>query len=1271
MKIKSAVIILSLMLLTVTGFAQQVVLNRILEWKKPQQVAIDKEKFINCMHFTGAKVEKRNNSFLPVFIEKVPIADGMFKVMLKVKEEEQISVWPGLEKNDVLEDYEIIQQLIYVNKKSYALVKIIPLSRNWAVLKRLISFELTVSSSVLSNAKSKKQAASWATNSVLSSGVWYKIAVPSSGIFSINKAFLTNMGINVSSIDPRNIKIYGRGGAMMQQHNSAPADDDLVENAIVVQGENDGRFDDADRILFYAQGPDSWGLDTATNRFLHTKNVYSNFGYYFLNVGTTQGKRVQQQASLSGIPLQTVSAYDERFFHEEDKKNFLKSGREWWGEEFDKETSYTFNLTFPGLVATEQVHLRSQAVGRSFGGSTMAVSVNGNTLFNEYFFPVLDDYTDTYVNAPVIKEISFSVNGSAINLDYTYSKPTLNSIAWLNFFELNFRRSLQFNSPQTAFRDTRSVGSVNTLFNINSASTINVWDITSPSDIKQLVVTRTGSITSFQANTTKLREYISFDGSSFPVPSAGVKINNQNLHASAQIDMVILAYSGFLTEANRLADFHRTKSGLSVLVTTPEEVYNEFSSGTPDVCAVRNMMRMFYERSTSASDEPKYLLMFGDASYDYRNIKGQNANLVLTYESRNSVNPIVSYCSDDFFGFLDANEGEWLEQGGAEEGLDLGIGRFPVKNNTEAATVVNKIISYHSAAAMKDWRNALAFVGDDEDYDIHIDQSDVLANLVDTTNRTYNVNKIFLDAYKQQSTPAGSRYPDVQTAINNQVNRGCLLMNYTGHGGETGWAHERILTIDDINSWTNKNALPLFVTATCEFSKYDDPERTSAGELVLLNPNGGGVGLFTTVRLVFAFPNFVLNMDILKNNMFSPRSNGDMPTLGDIFTQSKNTSPSYNSRNFSFLGDPAMKLAYPKHKVVTTAINGKPVSALPDTLKALSKVSISGVVQDKNSNTLTSFNGTVYVTIFDKTESIRTLANDIFSSSRTFNLRKNVIYRGRASVVNGSFSFNFIVPKDISYINGFGKISYYAENGNEDAAGYFTNFMIGGTADSVVADNKGPAIKLFMNDYKFVSGGSTNQNPLFIASLSDDNGINTVGNGIGREITLIVDGNTASSLIMNDYYQSKLNSYTEGEVRYDFRSLAPGKHTLILKAWDVFNNSSEATLDFIVADNAGLALNNILNYPNPFTSFTTFHFDHNKSGQPMKIQVQIFTVTGKLIKTLATEVASAESHFDKLTWDGKDEYGDYIGKGVYIYKVTARTAGGDRDEKLEKLVILK
>jgi hypothetical protein len=326
MKIKSAVIILSLMLLTVTGFAQQVVLNRILEWKKPQQVAIGKEKFIDCMHFTGAKVEKRNNSFLPVFIEKVPLADGMLKVMLKVKEEEQISVWPGLQKNDLLEDYEIIQQLIYVNKKSYALVKVIPLSRNGAGIKRLISFELTVSSSVLANAKSKKQAASWATNSVLSSGAWYKIAVPSSGIFSINKAFLTNMGINISSIDPRNIKIYGRGGAMMQQHNSALADDDLVENAIVVQGENDGRFDDADRILFYAQGSDSWGLDTATNRFLHTKNVYSNFGYYFLNVGTTQGKRVQQQASLSGTPLQTVSAYDERFFHEEDKKNFLKSG---------------------------------------------------------------------------------------------------------------------------------------------------------------------------------------------------------------------------------------------------------------------------------------------------------------------------------------------------------------------------------------------------------------------------------------------------------------------------------------------------------------------------------------------------------------------------------------------------------------------------------------------------------------------------------------------------------------------------------------------------------------------------------------------------------------------------------------------------------------------------------------------------------------------------------------------------------------------------------
>lgn len=1223
------------------------------------------------MHFEGARTEMRGRSFVPVFLERIPVNGTQVRVSFQVKEEKNIAVSGNLKIDDLMSEYEVKSQVIFINKKTYALISIIPLAKAGAGLKQLVSFDLTVEATQPYTAKSKQNGTNWVANSVLSSGTWYKIAVPSTGVFSISRSFLNSIGVNTTGLDPRNIKIFGRGGAIMPQANIAPADDDLVENAIVVQGEADGRFDDGDRILFYAQGPDSWQLDSASGKFRHTKNVYSSFGYYFLHIGTTPGKRIIQQTSLTGTPQQVVNSYDERYFHEEDKKSFLRSGREWYGEEFDKETSYNFNLNFPGLITSEPVHLRSLAVGRSFVGSSMAVSVNNNLLYNEYFFPVLDDYTDNYVNPPVIKEATFNVNGGAVNLNYTYSKPTLNSMAWLNFFELNLRRSLQFVSPQTAFRDIRSIGSTNTQFNLTSTSSITVWDVSQPDNIRQVLLTRNGNVNTFQINTTQLKEFIAFDGSNFPEPAAGVKIANQNLHAAAQTDMVIVSHPSFLSEANRLAEFHRTRSGLSVLVTTPDEVFNEFSSGTQDVSAIRNIMRMFYERATSAADEPKYLLLFGDASYDYRNIRGQNANFVLTYESRNSTNPIASYCSDDYFGFLDANEGNWLEQGGAEEGLDIGIGRLPVKNITEAATVVNKIINYHGASAMRDWRNVLAFVADDEDYDIHIDQSNYLANLVDTAYLTYNINKVFFDAYKQQSTSLGNRYPDVQNAINNQVNRGCLLMNYTGHGGETGWAHERVLTVDDINSWTNKDALPLFVTATCEFSKYDDPDRTSAGELVLLNPSGGGIGLFTTVRLVFAFPNFVLNTNVLNKNMFEVRPDGSMPTLGDVFAKSKNATPDYNSRNFSFLGDPAMKLAYPKHKVVTTSINNKPVSGTPDTLKALSRVTVSGLVQDKNSATLTGFNGTLYVTVFDKAENVRTLGNDIFSSQRNFTIRKNVIYRGRVSVQNGMFNFTFVVPKDISYVNGFGKISYYAENGTEDAAGHFYNFVVGGTADSVVSDNKGPDIRLFMNDYKFVNGGVTGSTPLFIASLSDENGINTVGSGIGREITLTVNGNSASSLIMNDYYQSKMNSYTDGEVRYNFSLLPAGRHTLRLKAWDVYNNSSEATLEFVVADKTGLALTNVLNYPNPFTTFTTFHFDHNKSGQPLKVQVQIFSITGKLIRTLQTEVSSAESHFDKLNWDGRDEYGDYIGKGVYVYKITARTASGDRDEKLEKLLILK
>ncbi|MEI8100929.1 MAG: type IX secretion system sortase PorU, partial [Bacteroidota bacterium] len=515
---------------------------------------------------------------------------------------------------------------------------------------------------------------------------------------------------------------------------------------------------------------------------------------------------------------------------------------------------------------------------------------------------------------------------------------------------------------------------------------------------------------------------------------------------------------------------------------------------------------------------------------------------------------------------------------------------------------------------------------------------------------------------------------DVNTAIDKRVEKGCLIMNYTGHGGEVGLAHERVVEVSQINSWKNINNMPLFFTATCELSRWDDPARTSGGEYMFLNPNGGGIALFTTTRESYSAPNFTLN-DSFYQFIFKT-FNGRMPRLGDAWQYIKDlpVGTETNGRNFTMLGDPALTLAYPKLDVSTDTINNVLVtSTSSDTLRALTRVTVSGYVRNKNGTILNTYNGVLYPTVYDKPQNITTLSNDgaAASPARTFKLQKNVLYKGKVSVNNGHFKFTFIVPKDINYQYGIGRISYYAENGSVDANGYCEKVIIGGSSTTAPSDLVGPELKLYMNDNKFVYGGTTNESPDLYAILKDENGINTVGNGIGHDITAVLDANTNSSIVLNDYYQADLNSYKSGSVRYPFSTLPDGKHTLKLKAWDVYDNSSDAYTEFVVAKSAEFALTHVLNYPNPFTTKTQFFFEENQCCQNLEVQIQIYTVTGKIIKTLNENMSVEGFRSSAIDWDGRDEFGDKIGRGVYIYKVKVRSAEGLVAEQFEKLVLLR
>jgi hypothetical protein len=1271
------------------SFAQSPVLHRKLDWKAPIETAVSETEKIKSLYFSGAAYDDNG---APVFRETIALEGNVQAATVQIEN----AVYGRLDNETLLTEKawnelkgEPKVEIAFRKKNSYAIVTV-PAVRKSATgqAEKLESFDLTITSSSFRTGNPNQTQRVYSQSSVLASGEWFKLAVTQSGIHKITYQNLKNLGVDIDNIDPRNLRLYGNGAGQLPFLNSSARIDDLKENAIYVEGEADGQFNQNDFILFFGQKQVTWTYNTATGVFNHSVNEYSDTTYYFLTASMPAGKRIQQRASSSSSPTQTITSFDERDFHEADLYNFLKSGREWYGENFDlQHTQHAFDFHIPNIIcsAADPLKISAAVIGRSF-------SDEGH--FNVYCNNLLADskttaVTNTSVTADFAKGniLAGSINScpSTFPVSMNFSCTDQSASGWLDYIEINARRSLDFNGSgdQLLFRDVRSVGTTNIgQFEIaNTTSSTKIWDISDPLNvIEQLPSQGTGV---FIYPTDIIREYIAFNGTSFPSPFLIGRMGNQNLHAMQQAEMIIVTNPKFLSEATRLAEFHRTNDGYDVNVATTTQIFNEFSSGSQDVCAIRDFIKMFFDRSVSPADMPRFALLFGDASYDNKFRVSNNTNFVTSYESELSLNQTTTYISDDFFGLMDDNEGIWSPWGSAEL-MDVSVGRLPVKSTVEAEAMVNKIIAYSTPSAasvsaesnLSDWRNIVAFVGDDQDNNTHFSQSESLAVGVRAEYPVYNIDKIYLDAYKQISTPGGQRYPDARTAIVNRVQRGALLMTYIGHGGELGWGHERVLEVEDINGWTNFKHMPAFLTATCEFSRPDDPGRTSAGELVILNPNGGGICLFTTTRLAFSGSNFSLAQRFF-DHFFQP-INGAMPTCGEVFEQTKIDYNDRYTRNFVLLGDPAVKLAYPQYDVVTNTVNTHQLSLNSDTLRALSKITITGEVRDKSGSKMTGFNGVVYPTIFDKWASYNTLGNDFgwtgdggSSYSAPFEMQKNILYKGKAQVKNGDFTFTFVVPKDIAYQYGNGKISYYAHNGHSDANGYSNDIVVGGLNPSAGTDNTGPEVKLYLNDDKFVFGGLTDENPVLYAEVSDSNGINTAGTGIGHDITSIVDEDNGKISVLNDYYESDMDSYQSGKVRYPYSSLTPGRHSLTFKVWDVYNNSSEARTEFIVAETAALALEHVLNYPNPFTTHTTFMFEHNRPYQQLSAQVQIFTVSGKLVKTLDKIVTTEGYRSDDIEWDGLDDYGDRIGRGVYVYKLKVKDFNGSSSEKFEKLVILR
>lgn len=1260
--------------------------QRRLEWQEnAKSIHTIEAKTIVQPTFTNA-VHDEQFGLLPVYKENIPVnVEGEISIQLLNTVYSTSTHVDNSSLVFIKDKVDAQVELSLQRKKPSASVSIIPFRKNslTGVIEKLESFTMRL---VVTPKGQHRSTQSYATSSVLASGNWYKLATTADGIYKIDYNFIkTTLGVDPVSFNLNTLAVYGNGGGMVPDKNADARFDDLVENpTLVVDNNGNNKLDDGDYLLFYGQMADAWVYNPASISFGHRKNLYSDKAYYFLTTTSGTGKRAAFSPPASS-PNKTITDFDDRAFHESDEYNLQRSGKEWLGDKmtgFSNTKSFSFN--FPNLITSVPVKFTSYLAANTSYGSSTSVVINGQTVLTQNLPAIpVTTYPEGFKYS--VSSVNYNASSSQLDVGFTFNvstDPSGTAAGYINYFDLNVKRALTLSGDAMPFRNVSSIGIGNiSQFDLQNASgSTKVWDITSTNNIQEMQTTLNGSQLSFTTTTDGLKEFIAFNvNGSFPNPEKLEQVSNQNLHGIDHPDMVIITPDDFEGASNDLAAFHRSNENISVAVVKLSQVFNEFGSGKPDISAIRDLMKMLYDRAgTDTALMPRYLLLMGDGSYDPKGRIANNNNLVSTYQSYESISMIDTYTSDDFFGLLDNNEGGDITN--TSQLMDIGVGRLPVTTVTEAQDVVNKIINYKrpvvSASCVQlnsnnSWRNTLTFVSDDLDTDgtVFENFTDNLAEANRTAHPVYNFEKIYSDAYKQLQTPAGSRYPEVNTAILNRINSGALVINWVGHGGETNWAHERIFNMADIIPLENKEKLPLFITATCDFSRYDLPDRT-AGEWLVVNGKGGGIAAITTVRLVYQSANEVTNIAAFQGlfNTFE----GRYPTLGEAVMIAKNlANTGNNNRKFTLLGDPALTLNYPRYNVATVAVNNKPVAMSHDTLKALSQVTITGEVQDDNGNKLTSFNGVVYPLVYDKLSNLQTLGNDQ-PSIYNFKMYKNTLFKGKASVTNGSFSFSFMVPKDINYQYGNGRISYYADNGNYvDAHGYSTDIVIGGSADSFIIDHTGPKMDLYMNDEKFVFGGTTNADPMLLMKLTDESGINTVGNGIGHDMTAILDDNTQNKVILNDYYESELDNYRKGAVKYPFTKLVDGKHTLKVKAWDIQNNSTEEYTEFIVASNAKLALSHVFNYPNPFTTHTEFMFEHNRCCDDLNVSVQIFSVSGKLVKNIVEFVHSDGFRVNNIPWDGLDDYGDAIGKGVYVYKLTVRNSEGQTAHKFEKLVVLR
>jgi len=873
---------------------------------------------------------------------------------------------------------------------------------------------------------------------------------------------------------------------------------------------------------------------------------------------------------------------------------------------------------------------------------------------------------------------------STASVNINFSPIDASGLGFLYYIEINTRCNLSMSSDQLSFRDWNSVGAGNVAnYQIQGATgNTSVWDITNPQVPVLMNGSLSGSTYSFTQDASMLHEFVAMNTTNLYSPQYSGMVANQNLHGAAQVDDIIVTNPEFLDQANALATYHHQHDNMRTIVATTTDIYNEFSSGSQDISAIRDFVRMFYKRAGSNVNQmPKYVTLYGGASFDYKNRLANNSNFVPIYESSESFDNLACYSGDDFYGFLDDNEN--IDNTTIVNVLDVAIGRLPARSVDDANNLLTKVLGYNSPATLGPWRVSATFVADKgcvgpneyDDAGNHMGDAEIMASQVAASGQNlYNEEKVYVDAIPLTSTPAGPRCPNANASLDDQVFKGTFLINYNGHGNPTVWSSERILTEDDFNAWNNTNMLPFMITATCDFGQYDHPEFVSSAEQLVIRGGGGVIDIVTTTESVYSGYNIELNKPFL-SSQFTKNTNGTWNTFGNAYMIGKNNTyisttdieTLINFRKFALLGDPAITPDFPQYNVHLDSVTDGYSQLRADTVKALGSYILNGSVRDSSGNILTGFNGLVSVSFFDKPRTVPV----IDGCSESFVLQDNIIYKGRATVTNGLFSVPFITPKDINYYYGTGKVSSYAQSDVTDGAGCDTSITVGGFSEHPVISTDTPVVKAYINDSLFLNGGITGNNTSLFVSLFDQTGFNVSGNDVGHDMTAVLDGNVEVPYILNDYYESSPNTYQRGYVTFPLTGLADGRHTLTVKAWDVNDNVGTGSVDFMIIDSSVADIQSLMNYPNPFTNTTTFVFEHNHPNEQLNVDILIYSTSGALVKNINQTFTAEDSRTNELTWDGTDNNGSRLPSGVYVYRLNLTTEKGFKSSAYQKLVIVR